>query len=834
MKKTNGQRRGRMLLIFCAATAVLFSLLAVLVLGTALYIDTSFAHTVDEELFDVGRVPVSPKFYAYRFTDRTARLGEAVDVTDRVYAQRQNAYVPYDEIPQAMIDAFVAIEDKRFFTHEGVDWYRTLAAGANYLLGFSDTFGASTVTQQLVKNMTGESEVTPRRKLQEILYALDLERRLSKEQIMELYLNVIHFSDNCNGIVAAAEHYFSKDVRELTAAECASIAAITNSPSYYNPIRHPENNLARRNLILSEMRNDGFLSEETYRKEVSSPLSLEVDSTANTEGINPWYTDMVIEDVICDLMKEYGMSRPSASHLLYTGGLHVEMAMDEEIQSIVEEYYRTAVVLPRNREGESAQSALIVIDSRTGDILGVAGAVGAKNGNHVQNFATQTLRPPGSTIKPISVYAPALEEGLITWSSVFDDVPTDFHYEGHLVWPQNATRVYRGLTNIPYAVAHSTNTVAVRVLRRVGLNCSFAYAKGRFRLTSLAQTDCADAALALGQTGRGVTLREMTAAYTPFADAGVYHPYRSYYRVTDAEGNLLLSRTDEGEEVISRETAAIMTKLLQGVIADGTSRTITLQRVCECAGKTGTTSNDYDRWFIGYTPEIVCGVWCGYAYPEPLTDRHVSTNIWNNVMRRIVSRTGGKTEFTVPSTVIRASFCKDSGLLADEACMQDARGDRLETGWFVVGSEPKRFCDCHVLCDYDCGEGGGVYHGDFLSEERQSVGLIRVERHFPLQIYVTDAQYVYRGDPASYPINEDPTQPYFASGLSDFCGVTNVETQFNRSCTRTAETEEWEDEDIEDIEVPEWDIGSLPQWSAGANAARFPTATRRMSVDDVF
>lgn len=802
MKQTNGQRHGRTILIFWIVMAILLSTVAFCVLGVAFYIDTAFVHTVDESLFDVGRVPVSPKFYAYRFDDRTAREGICTDVTDRVFAQRQNAYVPYNEIPQAMIDAFVAIEDQHFFEHRGVNWYRTLAAGANYLLGFSDTFGASTITQQLIKNMTDESEITPRRKIQEIFYALDLERRLDKEQILELYLNVICFADNCNGISAAAEHYFSKDVRYLSVAECASIAAITNSPSYYNPIRHPENNLARRNLILTQMREEGSLSQDAYEEAIVAPLRLQVDQSSNTEGINPWYTDMVIEDVIRDLMREYGMSRPAATRLLYAGGLHIEMAMDEQIQTLVEAYYRSALRLPQNATGETPQSALIVIDSTTGDILGVAGAAGAKKGNHVQNFATQTLRAPGSTIKPISVYAPALEEGIINWASVYDDVPTDFHYEGHLAWPQNATRVYRGLTNISYAVAHSTNTVAVRILRELGQKRAFSYAKDKFHLSSLSRNDCADAALALGQTGHGVTLRELTAAYTPFADGGVYHPWRSYYRVTDSDGNLLLSCADVGERVLSRENAAIMTKLLQEVVANGTASSITLDNVCECAGKSGTTGKNHDRWFIGYTPEMICGVWCGYEYPVPLEKKTVCANIWNDVMRSIVSQAGGKRHFDVPDTVVRVGFCKDSGLLVDEACLYDARGDRIEIGWFVAGTEPKRLCDCHVLCDYDYSEGGGVCHGNCIEETREPVGLIRVERHFPMQIYVTDAQYVYHGDPISYPINEDTSQSYFEKDIKGFCGESNCETPFNHSCTRVGElyedgTEErpWEDSD---------------------------------------
>ena len=434
-------------------TTVMLLMLSALCVGAIFYIEVSFSQEVDVSLFDMEVIPRSPRFYAYRFTDRASRVGTLEALSEEFYAQKRMEYVKLEDVPQAMIDAFVAIEDKQFFTHNGIDAKRTVAAGINYLLGLSDTFGASTVTQQLIKNVTGNNEVTLKRKLQEILLARDLEKRLDKNKILELYLNVIHFSDNCNGIAAASMHYFSKDVKALTAAECATIAAITNNPTFYNPIRQPKNNLYRRNLILREMMREGMLSSAEYQEISACGLNLCVDSTSCTDGINSWYADMVIEDVIEDLMKEYGYSRFSAMQMLYTKGLRIDVAVDEELQRSVEEYYRMAVRLPKS-DGGNAQSAVILIDNRTGDVLAVAGAIGKKDGNRLQSFATQTKRPPGSTIKPISVYAPALEEGLITWGSVFDDVPTDFDLEGHSVWPQNATRIYRGLTDVSYAMAH--------------------------------------------------------------------------------------------------------------------------------------------------------------------------------------------------------------------------------------------------------------------------------------------------------------------------------------------------------------------------------------------
>ncbi len=781
-KKARGKTKTRVSLILWGLCTALFLFLSTVTVLLCIHIGTHYETSLPKEYYANERFSASPRFFAYDFENRADRVGELQEVTEEVFAQRASRFVPISQIPKALSDAFVAIEDKRFYEHHGVDWRRTLSAGINALFGGSRRFGASTVTQQLVKNLTGRDEITVSRKLQEMLYAMDLEQRLSKSEILELYLNVIHFSDNCDGIYAASRHYYSKDPQELSVAECAGIAAITNNPSYYNPITHPEHNLARRNLILSEMHAQGYLEDTIYEEARNEPLSLRVESVG--EGINSWYTDMVLEDVITDLAREKEMTRAAATRLVMRGGVRIHVAMDTEIQHLVEEYYRTAVRTPQNAAGVSAQSSIILIDSRTGDILGVAGAVGEKKGNRLQSFATETRRPPGSTIKPLSVYAPALEEGLITWASVFDDVPVSFS-EGLPPWPKNADGIYRGLTNVSYAVAHSTNTVAVRVLEKLGHEKSFYYAKEKFHLSSLARKESADdsgtAALALGQLNYGVTLRELTAAYTAFADGGVYHAPISYYRVLDAEGRILLSNNTRGEVAVSAETAAIMTGLLEGVIKHGTSSSVTLGELVACAGKTGTTTADGDRWFVGYTPDTVCGVWCGYEYPEPLVGRNLCTSVWNRVMREVFLLRGGRTEFSRPETVIEAEYCRDSGELLGEACSLDLRGGRREVGLFRLGTQPKLVCDCHILCPYDR-EGGGVTHAGCPEETRELVGLIRVERHFPVEVTVRDAQYVYRGDPLAMEANPEEGRAYFEGGLSDFCGRSATERPYNRSC----------------------------------------------------
>ena len=349
-KKTQKRKTARRRFFWIVATALLWSLLVVAT-TVALYLNATFSTSAEELLPTLGAKAQTPQFYSYSFADRTNRQGQRQKVTDEVWSNRETSYVPYEKIPKAMVDAVVAIEDKRFFEHKGTDWRRTLAAVANYFLRGDSHFGGSTITQQLVKNLTGENAPTWKRKLQEILWARDLERKLDKTQILELYLNVVHFSDQCDGVAAAAEHYFSKTVSELTPEECATIIAITNNPSYYNPIRHPENNRARRDLILSQMHEQGYLDEAAFAAASNAQTVLNVKE-ASGGGSNSWYADMVIEDVISDLVTKYGMSRSAASHLFHTGGLHIDMAMDKEIQTLVEEYYRTSVRVPQNASGD--------------------------------------------------------------------------------------------------------------------------------------------------------------------------------------------------------------------------------------------------------------------------------------------------------------------------------------------------------------------------------------------------------------------------------------------------------------------------------------------------
>lgn len=789
----------------------------VLSLIFAIYIERNIEKSIDDSLFAPVGTGASTKIYYYDYEDRENRIGTAYEISNKeLYSSYRCKSVSYDEIPKNMINAFVSIEDKRFFKHSGVDWGRTLAAGANYFLKFNDNFGGSTITQQLIKNVTKNDEYSFQRKLQEIFWALDLENKMDKTEILNMYLNVINLSEGCFGVGAAAEYYFEKNVSELSLSECACIAAITNSPTYYNPIKNPENNKKRRNIILYEMLEQNYISEDEYREAIADEIIIYKDIESEDKSVNSWYVDMVIDDCIDDLVGKYGYNRSMASLIVYTGGLEIYTVMDNDIQNSLEEYYSDPRNFPSNDKDEAPQSSTIIIDSKTGDILGVAGGIGEKTANRIQNFATQTLRPAGSVIKPLSVYAPALENGIINWATVYDDVPVDFGdynldaTKGEIVnpvpWPKNATNIYRGLTNINYAISHSLNTVTVRVLEDLGIDKSFDFLYNKLKITNLIEskrlpngfiiTDKDYASLALGQFNYGVTLRETTAAYSIFANKGIYNNYRSYIRVTDSSGNLVLSNEYHGETVLSEENASIMTLMLQNVITDGTATSITLKNKCDVAGKTGTTQNNYDKWFIGYTPEYICGTWVGYEYPKSLSGipTNVANKIWDDVMLSICD-SSQNSKFELSPNIIQAQYCADSGMKLTDACNSDPRGTRSEMGYFSADNMPEELCNTHLLVLYDSNN-GGIAANECKSEYLVKVGLINVTRSFPMQIYVTDAQYVWRDIGNNIMPETTPSLPFFNNILKkdEYSGISKVEIQYNRYCRDHFNYRKWKDE----------------------------------------
>ena len=782
------------------------TMITVLIAGLSFfgYVNRYIETSIDESIFFMVGSDSASKFYYYTEDQEGNEI--AVELTDEaLYGEYRSIYVDYAQIPEHMIHAFVSIEDKRFYSHHGVDWKRTVSAGLNYLFQFRDSYGGSTITQQLIKNVTDRDDYSFQRKLQEIFWALDLETKMNKEEILGLYLNIINLSQGCYGIGAAADYYFSKSVSDLTLNECACIAAITNNPSYYDPVRNPEHNTQRKNLILSEMHAQGYISEEEYLECVEGQIVLNLRDEGKKQTVRSWYTDMVIEDIISDLMEQKGYSRAMASLMIYTGGLQIYTAMDPEIQAILERYYHDTSNFYAGEAEVTPQSSMIVMDPQNGDILGVVGAIGEKKGNRLQNFATQTVRPAGSVIKPLSVYAPALDTGVIQWSSVYDDVPVSFSQNSngeYVAWPKNSDGEYRGLINVNYALEKSINTVTVKILQELGVEQSFDFLYDRLQMKSLIRqgtdqngisiTDCDLAALGLGQMNYGVSVREVTAAYSIFTNQGVYNQWRSYYKVTDFAGSILLENPYRGEAVIKEENASIMSLMLQNVVKKGTAKSITLKSEIDCAGKTGTTQSNYDRWYVGYTPYYIGGVWYGYEYPKSLSGSNQCLKIWDEIMSEIHKTKLGAVDkkeikhFEISDEVVSAEYCKDSGFCMTNACLHDPRGERREVGYFARGEEPTGYCSVHVPVAYDSEEGGVCVFGSCPHMNVEYIGLICVERSFPVQIYVTDAQYVWRELPEGTRVELSSSLAFFSNvlGEKEYCGISKTELQFNRACRR--------------------------------------------------
>ncbi|MCL2684650.1 MAG: transglycosylase domain-containing protein, partial [Synergistaceae bacterium] len=449
--------------------------------------------------------------------------------------------VDYDDIPEHMINAVVAIEDHRYFEHHGVDWYRTAGAFMNMFLSMRDTFGGSTITQQLIKNLTHEDDVTVQRKLQEIFRALEFERQFNKEEILERYLNLVYFGHGCYGLGAASNYYFGKEVSELTLAESAAIIGITNNPSMYSPYANSEANKKRQEVILGRMSELGYIeSGQELRKAINAPLNFKRgDDYVYEQEIYTWFEEAVIWEVIADLQREKGYSEQWAKRRLYTGGLRIIATIDMEMQAIVDEIYQNPDSLPRvTGSSQPLQSGIVVADPYTGEILALSGGVGSKTRNMLLSRATMTRRPPGSSLKPISCYAPAMEYGLLTPDTLYED--SEYITLSGTTWmPRNADRGYSGIVDVRQAIRVSLNTIPAVVLDQLGPSVSFRFMRDALGF-GLHPADEDYAPLAAGQLTHGATVREMASGFSMFPNGGERSELRTYSRVYDADGNIYL------------------------------------------------------------------------------------------------------------------------------------------------------------------------------------------------------------------------------------------------------------------------------------------------------
>ncbi len=407
-----------------------------------------------------------------------------------LYDEENRVWADFEEIPEHLKEAFIAIEDERFYKHNGFDIKRTLGAAFSYIEkkltgGSGSTYGGSTITQQLIKNITGDDDYSIDRKIQEIYRAYVLEQDLEKDEILELYLNTIYLSQQCNGVKSAAKVYFNKNLGELTLSECATIAAITQFPTKYDPKRNPENNQDRRDVILNKMLELGYISKEEC--EMAKAVAVTTVDSSQTDAYistTSYYSDALIEQLIDDLMTEQGVTKQVAEKMLYSGGLKIYAAMDMEIQAIMDAYYLDDNNFPKTVKEVPVQSAMVIIDPTTGYVSGVVGGRGPKDSSRTLNRATQTLRQPGSSIKPIAIYAPSVEYGNVTPNTTVTDTELKIGD-----WaPRNDDRAFRGDISVASALAGSRNVPAVRILQNLGLERSFSFLTKNYHISSLVES----------------------------------------------------------------------------------------------------------------------------------------------------------------------------------------------------------------------------------------------------------------------------------------------------------------------------------------------------------
>ena len=647
------------------------------------------------------------------YQDKTT--GEWLELT-KLHGTENRTLVNFEDIPDHVWEALVSIEDERFFEHGGVDWKSTARAIFDKVTG-SSTRGGSTITQQVIKNVTGEKEVTIKRKVTEIFRALRLAENYSRDEILETYLNTVYFGCGSYGIEAAAETYFGKTVGELTVAEAAAIVGITQNPYKYDPSKgdwYREQNKERQLTVLYKMHELGYLDDAQYEQAEDeklvfawdddfAPSDAMVAEVASNTTYDSYFVERMFNDIVADLMEQKGYEKEVAKTMLYTGGYSIYCTVDPELQSIVESVYADRSNLDyTSAKGEQLQSGATIIDNATGDIVAVAGRVGEREGRFLLDYS-MVVRQCGSAIKPLSVYAPALDAGVITPASVIDDYPVQMM--NNSVWPVNAYKGYRSIMTLRDAVRNSSNPTAVRTIQKLTLTASYTFLTEKLGFTTLTNDDITAAgALALGGLSKGVTTREMAAAYASFANSGIYTVPRTYVEVRDHNGNTILENKSESHVAMKESTAYAINELLKDVVNSGTGTGAKFSGMT-IAGKTGSTNSNNDRYFVGYTPYYTAAVWVGYNTPTRISaSGNPAATMWKTFMSRIHENLPNK-DFEVSSGDMESvTVCAQTGLLPSASCP-------TRTVKVAKGSAPVLTCDAHITVSI-CAD-TGLLAGDY-------------------------------------------------------------------------------------------------------------------------
>lgn len=585
----------------------------------------------------------------------------------RAYTNENRIWVDFNNIPKHMKDAMVAIEDKRFYNHSGIDFKRLVGAAFS-IVSKGKVFGGSTLTQQLIKNLTGENEVSITRKLKEIFRALNFERKYSKDEILELYLNIVNFGSGCFGVQAASNLYFNKDINKCSIAECAAIAGITQNPCGYNPLTNPKNNKERREIVIKEMLLQGKIIQKEYEQAMLESSKMTFKRRKNNSKkqenthIQDWYTEVLFNDVINDLSIKYKINRDVAEKMLYTQGLKIYSAMDPSAQDIAQKVICESSILASDKKLEIG----FFMVAPNGRVLASIGSRNRKTANRILDRATLTKRQPGSAFKPLSVYAPAFELGLINYSSFVKDAPIENYYGASNPGPHNWYKSYKGNMLLPLAIQQSANAPVANLLLKLTNKNSYNFLTRNLNFGNLDKVDLVSSpALALGGLHKGVTVREMAAAFSIFSNGGIYNKPYTYLYVLDNSGKVILdNRHSIGKRVIKPSTAYIMNRLLREVVTSGTGKAANIDGV-EVIGKTGTTDNHKDSWFVGATPAGTIAVWTGYDAPAPISSTGFAKAVFKEIMRQYTTKAGTAKQFPVfTENIIKKNYCRDTGELA--------------------------------------------------------------------------------------------------------------------------------------------------------------------------
>lgn len=647
---------------------------------------------VDDKVYeDLDEMTLGFTTTLYILDDET---GEYVEY-QRLHGEENRIWVDFEQMPETLRNAYVAVEDQRFYQHKGVDWKRTVGAFANMFVDlYSSNQGGSTITQQLVKNITNDNKQTPMRKIREIMRARYLEGHYEKDTILECYLNTICLGGGIYGVEVASNYYFGKSTNELTLVECASLASLAKEPEKYRPDKNPQNNKTRRNVVLKLMYDQGYITKEAYEEAIVTDIEIIADETAKGGNtVNSYFVDALIDEVVDRLVDEYGMDESYAAKNFYNGGYKIYCTVNPEIQSILEDEYSKTdkyFTLVSKESGKTVQSAMTVMDYE-GHIVGIVGGAGEKTTNRGYNRATMASRQPGSTMKPLAAYSQALQKNLIHFSSLLEDSALPNYYPGGGAGPRNSYGYYEGYMTVAEALERSTNTIPCKLVKQMGVESTYYYLANNMGLDNLDNVEDMNlSSLGLGGTHTGISTTQSAASFAVFGNLGIYYEPTTFTLMTDQHGKTVLKQKS-GTAAIDENTATIVNHLLQNVVYGdrGTAKAIaSFSDTIKCYAKTGTSSDVYDSWLAGGTPYYVGSCWFGFDSQEKLNNASLAKTMWKNVMQRIHKNLGDK-EFVDSEFVTHRYYCKSTGLLATDAC------ESVAEGWYKTNYSLPAVCTSH-------------------------------------------------------------------------------------------------------------------------------------------